>query len=79
MELRLGILDHGIIAKSLQDDVASGVKPALLAVLGVVILVLLIACVNVTNLLLARDAQRHGEFSMRAALGAPRAVGLRYE
>jgi putative ABC transport system permease protein len=66
-------LDQGFITNSLQDDVAGGVKPALLAVLGAVVLVLLIAWVNVTNLLLARGALRRGEFSMRAALGAPRA------
>jgi putative ABC transport system permease protein len=65
-------LDQGFITNSLQDDVAGGVKPALLAILGAVVLVLLIACVNVTNLLLARGVMRRGEFSMRAALGAPR-------
>jgi putative ABC transport system permease protein len=70
-------IDQGFITNSLQDDVAGGVKPALLAVLGAVVLVLLIACVNVTNLLLARGVMRRGEFSMRAALGAPRARLLR--
>jgi putative ABC transport system permease protein len=63
-------LAHGLIVNSLQNDVTRGVKPALLTVLGAVILVLLIACVNVTNLVLARGSQRRGEFAMRAALGA---------
>lgn len=63
-------LGQGFIIDALQDDVTRGVKPALLAIFGAVILVLLIACVNVTNLLLARSAQRQGEFAMRAALGA---------
>lgn len=62
----------GMIVNELQHDLTEGVRPALMAVLGAVFLVLLIACVNVTNLLLARGAQRQAEFAMRAALGAAR-------
>jgi putative ABC transport system permease protein len=67
---RWASLRQGLIVDSLQDDIAHTVRPALLAVLGAVLLVLTIACVNVINLLLARSAQRRGEFAVRAALGA---------
>jgi putative ABC transport system permease protein len=65
-------LGEGLITTPLQTDVTRGVRPALLAMLGAVLLVLIIACVNVTNLLLARGAQRRSELAMRAALGAGR-------
>jgi putative ABC transport system permease protein len=70
-------LKSGFMVDSLQDEMTRGVRPALLAVFGAVLLVLTIACVNVTNLLLARGAQRRAEFAMRAVLGAAPARMLR--
>jgi len=66
------LLSNGVNTTSLQADVTAGIRPALIAVLGGVLLLLVIACVNVTNLLLARGAQRHAELAMRVALGASR-------
>ncbi|HEX7939190.1 MAG TPA: ABC transporter permease, partial [Gemmatimonadaceae bacterium] len=59
-----------LLSVSLRDDVTRAVRPAFSIIVGAVVLVLVIACVNVTNLLLARGAQRHAEFALRAALGA---------
>jgi putative ABC transport system permease protein len=63
-------LQSGLTVNSLQDDITRGVKPALLIIVGAVLVVLVIACVNVTNLLLARGVRRRSEFALRAALGA---------
>jgi putative ABC transport system permease protein len=62
----------GVVVTPLQRALTESVRPALLAIFGAVLLVLIIACVNVTNLMLARGSQRRGEFAMRTALGASR-------
>ncbi len=62
----------GVIVKPLIETRVGSMRPMLFLLVGAVALILLIACVNLANLLLARNSARHHELALRAALGSGR-------
>ena len=67
----------GVLVTPLEDPSAVKMRVALLILFGAVCLVLLVACANIVNLLLARNAVRQKEIALRVALGASRSRLLR--
>ena len=68
---------YGVAVVSITEEITGGIRPTLLMIFGAVIFVLLVACANVANLLLARATVRHKEITIRSAIGAGRGQLIR--
>lgn len=74
-----GPMEQGVIAKPLLEDMVGNVKMPLYVLLAAVVCLLLIACLNLSNLLVARSAARRREMAIRSALGSSRLSLIRQQ
>ena len=74
-----GQMEQGVIAKPLLEDIVGDVKTPLYVLLAAVVCLLLIACLNLSNLLVARSATRRREMAIRSALGSSRLSLIRQQ
>jgi len=76
---RAGPMEQGVIAKPLLEDMVGSVKQPLYVLLAAVVCLFLIACLNLSNLLVARSAARRREMAIRSALGSGRVSLIRQQ
>jgi predicted permease len=67
----------GVLLRPLQEEQVSGLRSIMILLMGAVLVILLIACSNVANLLLARNSSRRREIAVRVAMGAGGATLIR--